>query len=622
MNQIKHSYVSVYFFLLVLFVGVGFGQYYSLHRTMTGHTGWVWSLSYSPDGNLIASGAADHTVKIWDVSMGICIRTLRGHALDVYTVSFSPDGKFIASGSEDNTVRIWNAATGECLNVLKGHKSWVHAVAFSPDGRLVASASGDETCRIWDVDSGISIKTLSGHTGSVWAVTFSPDGKKIITGSSDRTAKYWDIKTGECIKTLSGHNGAVRSVAFNPSGALIASGSCDNTIIIWRVETGENIKILKGHSGWVEAVGFTPDGMKLISTSDDKSIRVWSISKGVCTQVLQEHKREVLSFAINRRGTKFTTGSCDCKIDIWRRSRLYGYTSYYKLRIDDKVYEAVEVEYPGEPRGKVVMDQEGSPVKDKEILARVLNAGDVIGFYKDPEYRKERFKYFIGNEVEPKKAVFSMFIDEIPDNELMQWWRSEKYASKTLSATKASFLIGSEMAKKIELEVPKEYAELAIEKFSKDPVIFFATLCKDVIFDGMQKLLSLEIMCDAVRKKEIIDIKEYEQIEDSFWDAVVYASAMNYTYSKMEAELAVDITSTMKKNFNELMVLLKVDKPIEVSEIGIKFGEILSQTKVYEEYHKEIKKRWKLKQRDVAERQKKERIEKASYLADKIARGL
>jgi len=69
-------------------------------------------------------------------------------------VAFSPDGNFIASGSYDNTVRLWNPATGTCCSTLEGHSSLVLSVEFSPDGKLLASGSCDYTVRLWDLAMG------------------------------------------------------------------------------------------------------------------------------------------------------------------------------------------------------------------------------------------------------------------------------------------------------------------------------------------------------------------------------------------------------------------------------------------------------------------------------------
>jgi tetratricopeptide (TPR) repeat protein len=92
-------------------------------------------------------------VRVWDAATGEELLTLKGHTGPVSDVSFSPDGQRLASASEDHTVRVWNAASGQELLTLKGHTAWVTGVSFSPDGRWLASASHDQTVRVWEASA-------------------------------------------------------------------------------------------------------------------------------------------------------------------------------------------------------------------------------------------------------------------------------------------------------------------------------------------------------------------------------------------------------------------------------------------------------------------------------------
>jgi len=273
----------------------------TVHQNMQGHSDRVISVVFSPDGKHIASGSADKTVKIWDAATGACVRTLdclppagqpgaacgpgvTGHSDWVRSVAYSPDGKHIASGSRehkttlDSTVKIWDAATGECMTTLTEHGIDVDSVAYSPDGKRIASAitSGSQgsMVKIWNVATGVCVLKLMGHSNYINSVVYSPDRQHIASGSSDKTVKIWDAATGVCVRTLTGHSDQVMSVAYSPDGKHIASSSFDKTVKIWDTATGECMRTLTGHSDAVLSVAYSPSGQHIASGSEDKAIRI------------------------------------------------------------------------------------------------------------------------------------------------------------------------------------------------------------------------------------------------------------------------------------------------------------------------------------------------------------
>ena len=290
---------------------------YKLLQTLEGHSGYVYSVAYSPDGTKIISGSYDKTIKIWDANTGECLKTLEGHSDWVNSVAYSPDGTKIISGSYDKTIKIWDANTGQCLKTLDGHKYSVWSVAYSPDGTKIISGSEDKTIKMWDANTGECLKTLEGHSDYVYSVAYSPDGTKIISGSADKTIKIWDANTGQCLKTLEGHSNYVYSVAYSPDGTKIISGSRDKTIKIWDANTGQCLKTLKGHSWAVRSVAYSPDGTKFISGSYDKTIKIWDANTGQCLKTLEGHSHDVNSVAYSPNGTKIISGSKDNTIKIW-----------------------------------------------------------------------------------------------------------------------------------------------------------------------------------------------------------------------------------------------------------------------------------------------------------------
>src|SRR4051812_10486660 len=138
--------------------------------TLNGHTNWVESVAFSPDGRKIVSGSSDKTLRVWDAESGSSILgPLMGHTDRVRSEAFTPAGKKIVSGSGDKALRVWDAEPGSSiLGPLMGHTDWVRSVAFSPDGKKIVSGSDDKTLRVWDTESGSSILgPLMGHTGRV-----------------------------------------------------------------------------------------------------------------------------------------------------------------------------------------------------------------------------------------------------------------------------------------------------------------------------------------------------------------------------------------------------------------------------------------------------------------------
>jgi hypothetical protein len=240
------------------------------------------ALSFSmPTGSMLAADGFDYAtnVVVFD-DLAHPPRLLIGHTQEVTAIQFGPDGETLASGSRDTTIKLWNGQTGALLCTLAGHASVVSGLAFSPDAKTLASASHDKTIRLWDLESRKLLKILTGHTHWVKSVAFSDDGKTLASGSSDTTVRVWDVETGKQVWSLTGHDEEITCVMFAPNSNVIASGSKDKTIRLWNARTGQLITTLVGHTGDVIALAFTTNS-ELISLSKNKTTILWDVRAAI-----------------------------------------------------------------------------------------------------------------------------------------------------------------------------------------------------------------------------------------------------------------------------------------------------------------------------------------------------
>jgi WD40 repeat protein/tetratricopeptide (TPR) repeat protein len=287
-----------------------------------GHGAGVNSISFSPNGQTLASASEDGTVKLWQ-SDGNQLQTLRGHGNRVTSLSFSPDEKTLISAGGDGTLKLWRLVDGTELQTLQGHDNRVTSVSFSPDGQTVASASEDGTVKLWRI-IGSKLQIFNEYDDLVYDLSFSPDSQTLACASEDGKVKLWHLDSTE-VQTFQCQGNRVTSINFSPDGQTLVSASLDGTVKLWHFNglELEELKSFQAHRDWVTSVSFSPDGQTIASASEDGSVKLWSL-EGNELQIFRGHRDKVtsISFSPNRQTLASTSGNGTVKLWSLRGNEL------------------------------------------------------------------------------------------------------------------------------------------------------------------------------------------------------------------------------------------------------------------------------------------------------------
>jgi serine/threonine protein kinase len=282
-----------------------------------GNAGPLWSLAISRDGNNLAMGNDDGTVKFWDIAAEKVLWTLNAHKAPVWTLALSPQGDYLATGSDDGQAIIWDVKTQQQVHILP-NPGGLRALAFDPKGKRLLAGDRKGAVAVWDVQTAKKLADTAGHSGSVVAVAFAPDGKTMASASGDRTTKLWDAATGRLALTLTGHESGVYGIAFSPAGRYLVSGGWDRTVRLWDLDSGSQLAKLENHTQDVWSVAFNPQGTLFASTGEDQMVRIWDVETKKEVRAFRGSTGAILNIRFSPADDTIVAGGKDGTARMWR----------------------------------------------------------------------------------------------------------------------------------------------------------------------------------------------------------------------------------------------------------------------------------------------------------------
>ncbi|CAM8882854.1 unnamed protein product [Rhodiola kirilowii] len=251
---------------------------------------------------------------VWEWRSESYIIKQQGHYFDVNCLAYSPDSQLLATGADDNKVKVWTVSSGFCYVTFSEHTNAVTALHFMANNHSLLSASLDGTVRAWDLIRYRNFRTFTTPDPTQFvSLTADQSGEVICAGTLDSFEIYvWSMKTGQCLDRLSGHEGPVHGLQFSPSNTILASSSWDKTVRLWDVFDGKGAVETFSHTHDVLTVVYRPDGKQIASSSLDGQIYFWDPIDGMLMYTI-EGRRDISGGRLmtdRRSSANSSSGKC------------------------------------------------------------------------------------------------------------------------------------------------------------------------------------------------------------------------------------------------------------------------------------------------------------------------
>ncbi|XP_043472833.1 cleavage stimulation factor subunit 1 [Leptopilina heterotoma] len=229
---------------------------------VTSHKGNCRAGAFSADGQLIATGSVDASIKILDVDRMLAksapdevatsdqtgghpvIRTLYDHLEEVTCLEFHPREPILVSGSRDFSIKLFDFSKASVKKAFRTitDADQIRCLSFHPTGDFLVVGTNQPVVRLYDVNTAQSFVCSipnHQHTAGITSIKYSPDAKTYASAGKDGSIKIWDGVSNRCINTfVKAHDGfEVCSVAFTRNGKYLLSSGKDSLIKLWELST-------------------------------------------------------------------------------------------------------------------------------------------------------------------------------------------------------------------------------------------------------------------------------------------------------------------------------------------------------------------------------------------------
>lgn len=249
----------------------------TLSRTLPASSVEMLAVTISPNGRFVAATAFENqpVIKVWETHSWQLVSELTGHTGLVMALAFSPDSQRLASGSYDLKVHVWNMATRQIENTLAEPVGRVNSVAWTPDGRKLVIGGERSDVLIWNLDDQQSVRRLGGHAEGVNALAVFDYGRRAIVAAGDFQLRIWNLETAQLEHSHFGHAAPITRLSVSSDNQRLATASYDNTIRLWDIQTGLELVALEPSSEVEYAMAFNPKTQSLFEASAGGTLRIW-----------------------------------------------------------------------------------------------------------------------------------------------------------------------------------------------------------------------------------------------------------------------------------------------------------------------------------------------------------